>query len=162
HAGTRLGRGAPLHLPVRHARPRSPRVDPRRRRQCGPRGPHRGAVGRPRRSLLGDPHRRDIRGAEGRDVLHRGIRCPGNRREAALFELTFQNVALSYHWLGDLTSFTYWNSEFTVVGLALLWVYFRRHGAFPRFRNTILLANAIGLVGYVLVPTAPPRMFASF
>ena len=31
--------------------------------------------------------------------------------------------------------------------------------AFARFRNTILLANVIGLIGYVLVPTAPPRMF---
>ena len=26
-------------------------------------------------------------------------------------------------------------------------------------RNTLLLANMIGLVGFVLVPTAPPRMF---
>jgi membrane-associated phospholipid phosphatase len=46
-----------------------------------------------------------------------------------------------------------------VVGLALLWVYVRRHEAFTRFRNTILLANVIGLVGYVVLPTAPPRMF---
>ena len=47
----------------------------------------------------------------------------------------------------------------TVVGVALLWVYLRRHESFARFRNTILLANLIGLVGYVTVPTAPPRMF---
>ncbi|HYX76443.1 MAG TPA: phosphatase PAP2 family protein, partial [Gaiellaceae bacterium] len=47
-------------------------------------------------------------------------------------------------------------------GLALLWVYLRRNEAFLRFRNTILLANAIGLVGYVLLPTAPPRMFPDF
>jgi len=46
-----------------------------------------------------------------------------------------------------------------VLGLALLWVYLRRNEAFVRFRNTILLANVIGLVGYVMLPTAPPRMF---
>jgi membrane-associated phospholipid phosphatase len=40
-------------------------------------------------------------------------------------------------------------------------VYFRRNGAFTRFRNTILLANVLGLVGYVLLPTAPPRFFTS-
>jgi membrane-associated phospholipid phosphatase len=34
----------------------------------------------------------------------------------------------------------------------------RRHSAFINFRNSILLANVIGLVGYVLVPTAPPRL----
>jgi membrane-associated phospholipid phosphatase len=63
--------------------------------------------------------------------------------------------------LETLVSWTYWNSEFTVVGLALLWVYFRRNAAFIRFRNTILLANVLGLFGYVFLPTAPPRLFTS-
>ena len=76
-----------------------------------------------------------------------------------LFELTFQNLVSSSSFLADAVSWTYWNSEFTVVCLALLWVYIRRHDAFPRFRNTILLANVLGLVGYVFLPTAPPRMF---
>ena len=49
-----------------------------------------------------------------------------------------------------------------MVGLALLWVYVRRHDHFYRFRNWILLANVFGLVGYVFLPTAPPRMFPSF
>ena len=53
---------------------------------------------------------------------------------------------------------THWNSEFTVVGLAVLWVYLRRHDSFARLPNSILLANMIGLVGYVLMPTAPPRL----
>jgi membrane-associated phospholipid phosphatase len=61
-----------------------------------------------------------------------------------------------------LVSWTYWNSEFTVVGVALLFVYLRRHEHFHRFRNWVLLANVIGLVGYVIVPTAPPRMFPTF
>src|SRR5215212_4153671 len=79
-----------------------------------------------------------------------------------LFELTLQNVATSSRALELAVSWTYWNSEFTVIGLALLWVYLRRHEAFATLRNTILLANVLGLVGYVLAPTAPPRMFPSF
>lgn len=79
-----------------------------------------------------------------------------------LFELTAQRIADSSHWLMMASAWTYWNSEFTVIGLALLWVYLRRHDHFVWFRNTILLANAIGLVGYVFWPTAPPRMFGSF
>jgi hypothetical protein len=79
-----------------------------------------------------------------------------------LYELTFQNFVDQRHLLETVVSWTYWNSEFTVIGLALLWVYLRRHEAFARFRNTILLTNAIGLVGYVLMPTAPPRMFPNF
>ena len=79
-----------------------------------------------------------------------------------LIELGLQQFASSSRLLEAAVSFTYWNSEFTVIGLALLWVYLRRHDAFARFRNTILLANALGLIGYVLVPTAPPRMFGGF
>jgi membrane-associated phospholipid phosphatase len=76
-----------------------------------------------------------------------------------LLELTFQKFAASSHVLEAAVSWTYWNSEFTVVGFALLFVYVLRHEHFARFRNTILLANALGLIGYVLLPTAPPRMF---
>ena len=77
----------------------------------------------------------------------------------ALFETSLQRVIDSSHFLATLTSWTYWMSQFTVLGLALLWVYLRRNEYFARFRNTILVANAIGLLGYVLLPTAPPRMF---
>jgi membrane-associated phospholipid phosphatase len=76
-----------------------------------------------------------------------------------LVELTAQRVADSSHLLLTAAAWTYWNSEFTVIGLTLLWVYLRRHERFTRFRNTILLANLIGLVGFALMPTAPPWMF---
>ena len=79
-----------------------------------------------------------------------------------LIELSFQRFVDSSGFLVSVASWTYWNSEFTVVGLALLWVYLRRNDAFYRFRNAILLANVIGLVGYVVLPTAPPRMFPDF
>jgi len=83
------------------------------------------------------------------------------QRLAGLGELTLQGWTQSSHFLAELVSWTYWNSEFTVIGLALLWVYLRRNHAFTRFRNTILLANVLGLIGYVLLPTAPPRFFTS-
>jgi hypothetical protein len=75
-----------------------------------------------------------------------------------LYELTLQQFVDQRHLLETAVSWTYWNSEFTVVGLAVLFVYLRRHAAFTRFRNSVLLANLIGLVGYVLMPTAPPRL----
>jgi len=83
------------------------------------------------------------------------------QRLAGLGELTLQGWTQSSKVLETLVSWTYWNSEFTVMGLALLWVYFRRNERFTRFRNTILLANVLGLVGYVFLPTAPPRFFTS-
>ena len=79
-----------------------------------------------------------------------------------LVEVTAQQVVNSSHALLTAAAWTYWNSEFTVVGLALLWVYLRHHDHFRRFRNTVLLANVIGLVGYVFWPTAPPWMFTTY
>jgi hypothetical protein len=84
------------------------------------------------------------------------------QKSDALFELSLQRIIHSSELLTELTLWTYWMSQFTVVGLALLWVYLRRNDAFLRFRNTIMLANVIGLAGYVLLPTAPPRMFPGF
>lgn len=76
-----------------------------------------------------------------------------------LFEPAVQRVVDTSSILVTLTSYTYWLSQFAVVGLTLLWVYFRHQESFARFRNWLIAANLVGLVGYVLVPTAPPRMF---
>ena len=106
------------------------------------------------------------RGIADRDpprAFDNGLHVIGIERHAgALFEVTLQRLVDGSQVLATLASWTYWNSEFTVLGLALLWVYLRRHDAFRRFRNTVLLANVIGLVGYVVLPTAPPRMFPDF
>ena len=81
------------------------------------------------------------------------------RRAGMLWELSLQGVLTSSDLLIRAASWTYWLSQFAVLGLALLWVYLRRNDHFLRFRNTVLLANVIGLAGYVALPTAPPRMF---
>ena len=77
----------------------------------------------------------------------------------ALFEPAVQRLVDTSSLLVWLTSYTYWLSQFAIVGLALLWVYFRHHERFAGFRNWLIGANLLGLVGYILMPTAPPRMF---
>jgi PAP2 superfamily len=77
----------------------------------------------------------------------------------ALPELRLQRLADSSHWLATAAAWTYWNSEFTVVSLALLWLYLRRYDHFLRLRNTVLLGGLLALLGFALDPTAPPRIF---
>jgi membrane-associated phospholipid phosphatase len=89
----------------------------------------------------------------GREVIDFESRVTG------MWELTLQSWTESSHVLGLMVSWTYWVSQFGVVGLALLWVYLRRYEHFIRFRNVLILSNVLGLVGYALLPTAPPRMF---
>src|SRR4051812_42866884 len=74
----------------------------------------------------------------------------------------FQRVADSSQLFMTAVAWTYWNSEFAVIGMTLMFVYLRHHERFARFRNAILLANVLGLIGYILVPTAPPWMFPSY
>jgi membrane-associated phospholipid phosphatase len=81
---------------------------------------------------------------------------------AGLYELTAQRIVDSSLLLAKLASWTYWNSEFTVISSTMLFVYLRRHWAFTRFRNAILATNLLGLLGYVLVPLAPPRMLPGY
>jgi len=106
---------------------------------------------------------RYTRGIADRDpfkAFHNGLRIADvEHRFTGLWELSLQSFVASSDVLRELTSWTYWHSQFTVLGLSLLWIYLWRNESFVRARNTLLLANVIGLVGFVLVPTAPPRMF---
>jgi hypothetical protein len=81
------------------------------------------------------------------------------RSLGSMMELTLQHAVEQSTLLVQATSITYWLSQFAVVGVALTWVYFRAHERFYGFRNMLIVGNLIGLVGYVLLPTAPPRMF---
>jgi membrane-associated phospholipid phosphatase len=71
-------------------------------------------------------------------------------------------VLRSGDFLVHVLNYTYWLSQFAVVGLVLLWIYFFRNTAFARVRNWIIVTNVLGLLGYVLLPTAPPRMYEGF
>ena len=82
------------------------------------------------------------------------------RSLTGLVELDIQRLVLGAgDGLVQALNWTYWNSQFTVIGIALLWVYFARNESFLRFRNTLLLANVLGLIGFMAMPTAPPRLF---
>jgi membrane-associated phospholipid phosphatase len=75
-----------------------------------------------------------------------------------LLELRLQRALNGVEPLIAAANLTYWLSQFAVVGGALLWIYLRRYPWYLRVRDTIIVTNTIALVGYVLVPTAPPRL----
>ena len=104
-----------------------------------------------------------VRGAADREVAEAfwngTLVIEAENRLHALIEPTVQSFVQSSGVLIFATSYTYWLSQFAVVGLTLLYVYFRHYDRFADFRNWLIGANVIGLIGYVLMPTAPPRMF---
>ena len=59
---------------------------------------------------------------------------------------------------------SYWYSalHYLVTPAVLLWVYRRHPLGYRRVRNVLVGATAAGLVGFVLLPVAPPRMLPGY
>jgi membrane-associated phospholipid phosphatase len=77
------------------------------------------------------------------------------------FEPGFQQALLSHTWLIDFANWMYVNSHFTISVVFLAWLYLFRNDNFYFVRNMFMVAMGIALVGYVLFPTAPPRMLTA-
>jgi membrane-associated phospholipid phosphatase len=73
-------------------------------------------------------------------------------------EPNIQAWTLKAHWLTVLADWTYLNAHYLVTTGALVFIYVRRNRSFYYVRNMFMIAMAIGLVGYALYPTAPPRL----
>jgi membrane-associated phospholipid phosphatase len=75
------------------------------------------------------------------------------------FEQGLQAWAMGQRVLIDMANFMYVNSHFVLTTGALVWLYLRHNDRFYFVRNMFMVAMALALVGYVLMPTAPPRFF---
>jgi membrane-associated phospholipid phosphatase len=74
------------------------------------------------------------------------------------FEPSLQNWAIQSRWIDDVGSWMYLNTHFVVTTLTLAFIYLFRNEHFYWVRNMFMVAMGLALVGYVLYPTAPPRM----
>jgi hypothetical protein len=75
------------------------------------------------------------------------------------FEEGFQDAVMQQTWLIDIANFAYMNSHFVVTSVFMVWLYLFRNEHFYFVRNMFMIAMALALIGYALVPTAPPRFF---
>ena len=62
-------------------------------------------------------------------------------------------------WLSDFASWMYINAHLPLMIGSLIWLYFFRNRAFYFVRNVFVVAMGIALIGYIVFPTAPPRLF---
>src|SRR3954471_15583199 len=75
------------------------------------------------------------------------------------FEPNLQSIFIDHRWIIDFANFMYMNSHFVVTTTFLVWLYVFRNQNFYFVRNMFMVAMALAIVGYALVPTAPPRLF---
>ena len=75
------------------------------------------------------------------------------------FEQGLQTWAMGQRALIDFANFVYVNSHFVITTTVLVWLYLRHNERFYFVRNMFMTAMGLALVGYILMPTAPPRFF---
>ena len=75
------------------------------------------------------------------------------------FEQGLQAWAMGQRALIDFANFMYVNSHFVMTTSVLVWLYLRHNDRFYFVRNMFMTAMGLALIGYMLLPTAPPRFF---
>ncbi|MFI5495744.1 phosphatase PAP2 family protein [Actinoplanes sp. NPDC051859] len=73
-------------------------------------------------------------------------------------EDTFNRVATGTPWAAAAMSFWYAALHYLVTPLVLVWLFLRHRDRYPTARNGLVIGSALGLICYVLLPTAPPRL----
>jgi hypothetical protein len=77
----------------------------------------------------------------------------------SFFEPNLQALFIHQRWIIDFANFMYMNSHFVVTTAFLVWLYLFRNQNFYFVRNMFMVAMGLAIVGYALLPTAPPRLF---
>ena len=78
------------------------------------------------------------------------------------FEPGFQAFFIAERWVVDVANFLYMNSHFVLTTVFLVWLYIWRNENFYFVRNMFIVAMGLALIGYGLLPTAPPRLFPEY
>src|SRR4051794_2482324 len=73
-------------------------------------------------------------------------------------EPSVQHWAIGTGFIEDVGSWMYLNTHFIVTTCALAFIYLFRNEHFYFVRNMFMVAMGLALLGYVIYPTAPPRM----
>ena len=78
------------------------------------------------------------------------------------FEPSVNAWATAHSAIIDFASWMYVNSHFAITTVTLAWIYLRRNERFYFVRNMFMVAMGIALVGYLALPTAPPRLMTGY
>jgi hypothetical protein len=92
-------------------------------------------------------------------ALHHARMVASLERSLHVFvEANVQHAAAALPGLIGTFGLLYLTMHLAVTGGLLFWLHRRRPAAFPFVRTTVLIASGLALIGYVVFPTAPPRL----
>ncbi|MET7528255.1 phosphatase PAP2 family protein [Streptomyces goshikiensis] len=74
------------------------------------------------------------------------------------FERPLNRLFSETGWLGIPADFVYASMHYLVTPAVLLWIYHRRPAHYRSARTWLVASTLLGLVGFSLMPTCPPRL----
>lgn len=74
------------------------------------------------------------------------------------FESWLNDKFVQHDWLGVFGSYWYATTHYIVTMIVLIWIYRRSAGEYVTARRSLALATIVGLMFYLVMPTAPPRL----
>jgi PAP2 superfamily protein len=77
-------------------------------------------------------------------------------------ERVLNQVVSAHAWFGVVFDYAYATLHYVVTPLVLLWLWRRRPDRYRGARTTLAIATVVSLAGFMLFPTAPPRMIEGF
>lgn len=77
-------------------------------------------------------------------------------------ETPVNRLFVHVHWLGVLGNYYYSTLHFVVTPFVLGWLYLRHQDRYVFYRRLIFATTVLALVGFYLLPLAPPRMLPGF
>jgi hypothetical protein len=77
-------------------------------------------------------------------------------------ERMLNQVVSAHAYFGVVFDYAYATLHYVVTPLVLLWLWRRRSERYRGARTTLAIATVVSLAGFMLFPTAPPRMIEGF
>ncbi|MER5441811.1 phosphatase PAP2 family protein [Streptomyces sp. NPDC002790] len=77
------------------------------------------------------------------------------------FEHPLNRLFTHEPWIGVPADFWYASLHYLVTPIVLVWLFRRRAEIYRTARTWLMTSTVIGLVGFILLPTAPPRLLAA-
>jgi len=78
------------------------------------------------------------------------------------WEQTVNNALAAHRLLAVSADYMYATLHYIVTPLVLVWLWRRHRNDYSRARTTLMVATIFGLIGFTLLPVAPPRMLPGF
>ena len=78
------------------------------------------------------------------------------------WEQTLNAWVSAHAFLAVPADYMYATLHYLVTPIVLIWMWRSHREAYPRARTSLMVATIIGLIGFALLPVAPPRMLPGF